>query len=463
MRCPAGAASGEREGVRGVEKKTTEEIVAEAGKEIEHLLGVILGERESEEDGDLEAIEMLVRNSVHKIGSVLLEKFLNANVYRIEKRAMECRCSGTGKFVDVREKELLTVVGKIHLKRAYYYDKDCGHGWCPKDKELGVEEGLFSPGVQRMMGRVGSSRPYAQAEEDLRELAGLDVNAKAIERVCRELGKEAEGAIGELPWSGAKEAETIYISMDGTGVPVVKSETEGRKGKGLDGRAKTREAKLGCVFTQTGLDEDGHPKRDENSTTYIGRIESAEEFGKSIYLEAERRGVHGSKTVCVIGDGAPWIWNIAQEYFWNAVQIVDLYHAREHYWSCARVIFGDKSRRLWRWTEKRKEELDRGDVEAVIKALKRLHPKTDEARRACEAAVGYYKQNKERMRYNAFRSRGLFVGSGVIEAGCRSVIGQRLKQSGMHWSVKGANSIIALRCILMSHQWDDFWAYRAAA
>lgn len=165
-----------------------------------------------------------------------------------------------------------------------------------------------------------------------------------------------------------------------------------------------------------------------------------------------------------------WIWNIVQEYFWNATQIVDLYHAREHYWECVRVMFKDKSKRQWRWTQKRKEELDRGDVEAVIKALKRLHlpkgsirTKTDEARSLCKSTIRYYEQNKERMRYNLYAGCGLFVGSGVIEAGCRSVIGQRLKQSRMHWTVKGANSIIALRCILLSHHWDDFWAYRAAA
>lgn len=406
---------------------------------------------------------MLVRTSVHKIGSVVLEKLLNADICRIEKREMECECSGTGKFVDVREKELLTVVGKIRLKRGYYYDKECGRGWCPRDKGLGIEGSLFSPGVQRMMGRVGSSRPYAQAEEDMSELAGLSVNAKAIERICGELGKKAGEVIGGLPWNGKAGGTAMYISMDGTGVPVVKSETEGRKGKGADGQSKTREAKLGCVFTQTELDEERYPIRDENSTTYVGAIESAEEFGKKLYGEAQRRGVDGSKRVCVIGDGAPWIWNIAQEYFWNAIQIVDLYHAREHYWECARLMFKDKSRRQWRWAERRREELDRGDVEAVIKALKRLRPKSEETRRLCRSTIGYYEQNKERMRYDRFRALGLFVGSGVIEAGCRSVIGQRLKQSGMHWTVRGANSIIALRCILMSHHWDDFWAYRAAA
>ena len=148
---------------------------------------------------DFEAIEMLVRTSMHKIGSVVLEKYLNANGGGVESKVMRCECGGSGKYVEVREKELMTVVGKIRLKRAYYYDKDCGHGWCPRDKELGVESSSFSPGVQRMMCRVGSSRPYAQGEEDMSELAGLGVNAKAIERICGELGREAGEVNGGLP------------------------------------------------------------------------------------------------------------------------------------------------------------------------------------------------------------------------------------------------------------------------
>lgn len=424
---------------------------------------MIFRERSLSGRDDLEAVEMLVRSSMHKIGCVVLEKLLNSDVGVNEKEEIKCECGNMAKLIEIREKKVETVVGSIHLRYGYYYDRECGHGISPRERELGVEGSSFSPGVQRMMARVGSSVPYGQAEEDLRELGGLDVNAKAIERICRELETDADRFISQMPQNGEKATGTTYISMDGTGVPVVKSETEGRKGKGRDGEAKTREAKLGCVFTQTKCDEEGYPIRDQNSTTYVGGIESAEEFGKSIYLEAHRRGVEESNLVCVIGDGALWIWNIAQEHFWNAVQIVDLYHAREHYWNIARLVFKERSRRMWRWTNKRMEELDRGDVEAVIRALKRLKPKTDAISREVDKTIGYYEQNKERMRYDNFRALGLFVGSGVIEAGCRSVIGQRLKQSGMHWSVKGANGVIALRCILLSHHWDDFWAYKAAA
>lgn len=428
------------------------------------MLEIILKDKNKQGRYDLESVEMLTRTVMHNLGCVVLEKILNLDGGGSRAKRLECEEGHQGVFVEVREKEVMTVLGKVRVKRNYYYDSACRRGWCPKDRELGIEGSSFSPGLRRMMGRVGSSRPFALSEEDLSEIAGLEVNSKAIERNCHELGKEAERFLSQIQADEASSPiDTMYISMDGTGVPVVKAETAGRKGKGADGQAKTREAKLGCVFTQTRVDEEGNPIRDEQSTTYVGAIEKAENFNKRIYAEAKLRGFQRAKRVCVIGDGAAWIWNIVRENFWNAIQIVDIYHAREHYWKCARIVFSTKSKRQRQWAESRKEELDRGNVEAVIKALRQLRPKNEESKKMIDLTVKYFEQNKERMRYNVFRDQGLFVGSGVIEAGCRSVIGQRLKQSGMHWTVNGANSIIALRCCLLSRRWEDFWTFRAAA
>lgn len=433
------------------------------------MLEIIIGDCNNEVD--LESIEIYIRTNMHRVGRMILEKYINMHPDskpEIKKRCLEGK---QAKYVEQREKELMTVLGKIRIKRNYYYDAERGEGFCPKDKELGIEGVSFSPGVQRMMGRVGSNRPFGMSEEDLLELAGLEINAKAIERSCHQLGKEAEEfmeATSEAKDNLRKEEkvkreEIVYISMDGTGVPVIKEETEGRKGKSEDGKSKTREAKLGCIFTQTKLDKDNRPMREESSTTYVGKIETAEDFGKRINQEAVRRGIENAKRVCVIGDGAAWIWNIVEDNFPTALQIIDLYHAREHYWECAKLVYPAKSKRLAQWTERRKTELDQGKVEAVIKAIKRLCPKTEEAESACKSAIHYFEKNKKRMRYNRFRAEGLFVGSGIIEAGCRTVIGQRLKQSGMHWTVSGANSILALRCLLRSGRWEDFWEYRAAA
>jgi len=251
--------------------------------------------------------------------------------------------------------------------------------------------------------------------------------------------------------------------MDGSGVPMVKKETAGRAGKGEDGQAKTREAKLGCIFTQTGVDEEDRPVRDEESTSYTGAIEPVEAFGQRIYQEAKWRGLGWAKEVCVLGDGAPWIWNIADEQFYGATQIVDSYHAREHYWNVSKACFGQSKDKQHQWAEERRKELDEGHVEGVMEAIKVLSCLPGYDQEICEREIGYFGKNRDRMRYADFRERVLFAGSGVLEAGCRTVIGQRLKQSGMHWTVRGANSIIALRCSLLSNRWEDFWESRACA
>jgi len=407
---------------------------------------------------------------MHHIGSMMLEKLLNSDRGDYRGRTLPCEKGHVFEFKEYRRKELLTVLGPVTVERAYYYDQECKKGCCPKDTALDIVGTSFSPGVRRIMGRVGAYRPFGLGHEDIKEMAGICVDTKEIERVSNRLGEEVEVFYKKeagLSLSGKiipiKSIPKMYICMDGTGVPVVKLETMNRKGKSEDGHAKTREAKLGCVFTQTSLDKKGYPIRDEASTSYVGAIETAEAFGGRIYAEAMCRGLQRAQKVCVIGDGAPWIWNIADEQFYEAIQIIDLYHAREHYWNVARSTFGGDRVKISSWTDKRRKELNQGNVEKVIASIKHLSPCTEEEKESLEREIGYFEKNKHRMRYNDFRKQGLFVGSGVVEAGCRTVIGQRLKQSGMHWTVRGANNIIAIRCCILSNRWEDFWEYRAFA
>ena len=407
---------------------------------------------------------------MHHIGSMMLEKLLNSDSGDYRGRTLPCEKGHIFEFKEYRSKELLTVLGPVRVERAYYYDQGCKKGCCPKDTALDIVATSFSPGIRRIMGRVGAYRPFGLGHEDIKEMAGICVDTKEIERVSNQIGEQVEifyKKEAAVSLSGKiipiKSIPKMYICMDGTGVPVVKSETVNRKGKGEDGHAKTREAKLGCVFTQSTLDEKGYPIRDEASTSYVGAIETAEVFWGRIYAEAMFRGLERAQKVCVIGDGAPWIWNITDEQFFGATQIIDFYHAREHYWNVARAMFGCEKGKISSWTDKRRKELDQGDVEQVIEAIKHLSPSTDQGKEVLEREIGYFGKNKSRMRYNEFRRQGLFVGSGVVEAGCRTVIGQRLKQAGMHWTVRGANNIISLRCCILSNRWEDFWEYRSCA
>jgi hypothetical protein len=437
---------------------------------VDRIVTLSLRDRERCGHFDLEALEIHIRSSMHSVGSMMLEKLLNSDGGDYRGRTLPCERGHTFEFKEYRDKELLTVLGPVTVKRAYYYDEECEEGHCPKDRALNIVETSFSPGVRRIIGRVGAYRPFGLGHKDIKEMAGIEVDPKAIERVSHQLGKEVEvfyqreasrflsGKVVPI-----QAVPKMYICMDGTGVPVVKAETVNRKGKGEEGRAKTREVKLGCVFTQTALDEKGYPKRDEDSTSYVGAIETTEAFGSRIYAEAVGRGLERAQKVSVIGDGAPWIWNIAEEHFYGAIQIIDLYHAREHYWNAARAAFGGDQKRLNPWASKQRKELDRGEVEHVMKAIQYLSASTEQQQEVFEGEIAYFEKNRDRMRYEDFRKQGLFVGSGVVEAGCRTVIGQRLKQSGMHWTVRGANNIIALRCCILSNRWEDFWEDRIPA
>ena len=211
------------------------------------------------------------------------------------------------------------------------------------------------------------------------------------------------------------------------------------------------------------MDVKGHAVRDEASTTYVGSIETADAFGPGIYAEAVRRGLNRARKVVLLGDGAVWIRGITEEHFPNAIQIVDLFHALEYLSKIGKLVHGPTGPTVTRWFQKQKNELKQGDVKKVITAIKRLKHHNPSVREEIAKTLGYFETNKERMKYAKWIKQGLFVGSGVIEAGCKMIVGQRLKQSGMRWTVKGANAIIALRCCQISGRWEEFWENRAAA
>jgi hypothetical protein len=295
------------------------------------------------------------------------------------------------------------------------------------------------------------------------------VTAKEVERVSESVGadilrREEQRVAPALSGSMSSDAQpsTLYIAADGTGVPVLRRETHGRRGKAADGIARTREAKLGAVFTQTTVDESGHPVRDADSTSYPGKIEEMESFGGRLYAEAVRRGLNQAQTVAMLGDGAPWVWNLADLHFPGAVKIVDFYHAADHLNGIARLLYPEDEAGRKVWFGRMRKRLKRGRVLEIIGELGglRLGRKKQEA---LSKAVVYFEKNRQRMRYDRLRQQGLFIGSGVVEAGCKSLIGKRLKQSGMHWTVRGSNAIIALRCCLESGGFEDYRESRRAA
>ena len=355
------------------------------------------------------------------------------------------------------------------LDRAYYHCDACDGGFCPRDRALRLRDSSLSPGVLRMVGVVGAMVSFAEGHELLHALGGVDVPTKHVERAAESLGREIaqdERHVVEPPTAGEPVAPTMYLGMDGTGVPIRKEDLAGRAGKQPDGTAKTREVKLCVVWSAEGRDKDGTPVRDVGSISYSAAIESAAQqdtdetpsaFAARVVREATRRGVDHAARRAVLGDGAKWIWRLADEHVPDAVQIVDRFHAKQHLSDVGKALYGATSDLARAWAHARHDELDAGDLDAILTAL-RMHAPHDDAARQC---IDYVERNRARMDYPAFRAAGLCTSTGVVEAGCKVAIGTRCKRAGMHWTVAGVDAIIALRCCQLSGRFEAFWERRA--
>jgi len=397
-----------------------------------------------------------------------IERRFNADTTDHAGPTLPCTCGRPARYAGRRDKTFTTALGELTLSRAYYHCEPCAGGFCPRDRALGLHDTSLSPAATRMVGKSAALVSFAESSELLHELAGLAVVAKQVERTAEGLGRAIACDERAVVDPAPPAAPTMYLGMDGTGLPMRGSELEGRPGKQPDGSAKTREVKLVTVWTAEGRDEEGVPVRDPGSVSYSAAIESAasrdtdetlSDFAQRVDREACRSGFAQAQCRVVLGDGAPWIWNLAGELFPGAVQIVDLFHAKGHLWDAAKAIYGAGSAIGEQWGKERRDELDEGKIEAVLAEL-RVHAGANDEARKC---LGYVTTNRDRMRYPMFRAAGLCTSTGVVEAGCKTAVGTRLKRAGMHWTVAGADAIIALRCCVLSGRFEDFWERRSSA
>ena len=459
MRCATRCHQGDpkKDFVAALEPEVRHEIATEAAS----LIGVGVLD-------DFQAIETEARRVALQIMGQAVAAKLNADHSDYQGPCLPCECGGEARFAGRRPKTFTTALDAMTLERAWYHCDGCHSGFSPRDRALGMEDTFLSPAALRMIGIAAARTSFEGSSALLRELAGLTVAPKTVERHAEALGREIAGDEYRVIEPEPGDAPTLYLGLDGTGVPARKTEVVGREGKQLDGSAKTREAKLAVVWSAETADKDGRPVRDPGSATYNAAIETIAcrdtdteppPFARRVLREAQRRGFDTAARQVLLGDGAPWIWNFADEHFPDAIQIVDIFHAKGHLFEVAKAIYGFGSEIGERWARKRREELDEGRVDEVIAALLGHAASSEEARRNAE----YFSTNRERMNYPKFRQMGLCVASGVVEGGCKNIVGARLKQGGMRWTVNGANAIIALRCAVESNRFDDFWERRAGA
>ena len=400
-------------------------------------------------DGGLERWEQGARDRLQPIQRRLLEVVIKMMGKGYEGVKRPCpRCRQMTRYVNDRERTIQTVVGEVKgIRRSYYQGCRCGAGSFPLDEKLMLDREGRSPGLRRVISLAGSISPYEKTVDYLWEIGRIVVSGGKVERITEGEGERAREWLRRqesrgLSGIGAPEPERLYVQTDGTTVHT----QEGWK-----------EVKLGAVFASAGKDEDGQDRRGE--TRYTGGFETVDEFMPRLNGLARGAGAGKAREVVVLADGAAWIWKRVPELFANVpvIQIVDWYHAQERIWNIAHMVYGETSEQATQWAEKCRQKLWEGDVSAVIGEIKRLISSRSDVKEYVRQSVGYYQENKERMRYALFRRQGYFIGSGVIESACKHLVAQRLKQAGMQWNQEHAQKVLSLNLCRASGWWDQLW------
>jgi Uncharacterised protein family (UPF0236) len=405
----------------------------------------------------VQELEVLVRTAVFKSANLIVGWLLQNAADQIDAAYQP---KPRQHYKGRASTQINGMFGSFALQRDYYYHEGKKQGHYPADAALGLESG-YTPALARLMCLEGADETsYQKAEQHLAETGGIHVCGRQIQRLVQRVGQAAQQWQEREAKPGGSAVPIMYVSADGTGVPMRKEELAGRTGKQPDGSAKTRLAYLGCVFTQHETDEAGHPVRDYESTTYVSSFGSIEEFGPCLRQDAIRRGLALAMQVVLLIDGAEGLANMGRLCFPTATQIVDFYHAMEHAGKVLVALLGSKEHpdyktRLGRWAKR----LLNDQVEQLIAQLRKESAGQPQAE-AVEKELRYFVSNIPRMQYGTFRRKGFFIGSGVIEAGCKTVIGARCKQSGMFWGEPGAENVLALRCIHTSRRLGQFWVDR---
>ena len=373
-------------------------------------------------------------------------------------------CGGAARFVGYRSRWLRTLCGDQRVSRAYYHCAACHTGQIPWDEAEGLNERIFSPGVKALVAECCARLTHREVEELLSRVMGLKIEESSQQEVVGEIGERLRAAEAaqitacfdrlELPTPPADPPDRLYVAID-----AAKAHTGGG----------WHDIKCGVIYA--GIPPDPNPAPEgpaalidrSGPKRYCARQEEAADFGKRIYVAALAAGLDQAKEVVVLGDGAEWIWNLASEHLHGATEILDYYHAAEHVWTLAATLYGAESPQGRRWAQTRCRDLKENGPKGLLRALSRRRGATPETREALRLARGYFKNHRRRMEYARFRARGLMIGSGPVEAACKTLVGQRLKGAGMRWSPCGADAMLANRTTVLNRQYAHLATYARAA
>ncbi|MFN2248752.1 MAG: ISKra4 family transposase [Candidatus Promineifilaceae bacterium] len=461
------------------QRQTVQNQVMAKVREI--VAALIERQTESDEVWTLKEKEGAVLGAVTEVGNELLGGLLKLHETPYVPDVVSCQCGGQAAYQRRREGSVQTIVGKVGMKRAYYLCPECHQGCYPLDQELEFCAGGLSAGLEESAALAGVVEPFASGADLLERLlwTGVRLSHNRVRGATEDMGRalgDAEANLlerafgeveGEFPGCPEQGPERLYISVDGTCVRCEKTEEQADEEEAesleieLEDRdSNWREAKVAALYeTEEVVTAKGKVAIKAKEIEYYADIGPAQDFARLVWLKAYQRGVRHAQEIVLLGDGAKWIWKRLLAFFPRAIQILDWYHVRDYVVKVAQAVFGADSPSGKTWSQRVQDLLWAGHVSQVIQDLKDLHqahPRVE----SIEKAISYFTNNKQRMNYPDYRARGLQIGSGTIESGCKRVVKARLDQAGMTWAVEGARAVLKARAAYLSGQWDDFWQRR---
>ncbi|PJA50386.1 MAG: hypothetical protein CO171_02020 [Syntrophobacterales bacterium CG_4_9_14_3_um_filter_49_8] len=394
-----------------------------------------------------------VEDAITQMTRKLSEHMVNAYAENLDPRAtyegmrIECKCGGEAVFKGYRRRWIRTICGDIKPKRAYYYCPHCHTGISPWDGEQGLDGRVWSPGVKSIVSECCARLTYSEVSTLLSRVLGLDVEESSQQDIVADVGqrlREADACNIENCFDEDVEIvverspNRLYICVD-----AAKAHTDGA----------WHDIKTGVIFEGERPSATSKLLRDNMvNAVYVAAQEGCDAFGRRVYAQAVLSGLRRAGEVVILGDGAEWIWNLVSTHFPGCVQILDYYHACEHIWELAGVIYGKDTPACKRWAKDHCNRLEEYGPRSLLRSLRRRKGKTEEQREAIRLQLGYFEDHKERMNYPAYKAKAMMIGSGPVESACKIVVNQRLKQAGMRWTKEGADSILALRTAVLSEQ-----------
>lgn len=419
-------------------------------------------------------MEQALRELAREVSGLGLQKMIEEREEKYGSR-VRCLCGQEAEPLGKREAMVWSVFGKVSYVRRYYLCPHCHGGQSPLDERLGLVPGQSTPGLASLLGILGVETSFEEASELAERFLLFRVSDNTVRKHTEGYGQAQ--AILEKEWKQAtedmkgmevreqsleKRLGRIYASMDGAHVPL---------------HGEWRELKTLCWYEVEAIDPSrpqnqrpapfqGHGSRaygecvgeqrhlQAKSMKYDCDIQEAEQFGKLLWATGIQHQVDTYEEIVFVSDGAVWIWNLAQKYFPNAVQIVDWYHASEYLTPIAEAAFGANTAQAHDWLTQARTELWDGRIQDVIQSCRSLLSHTA-ARAFIEKAIHYYDHNEKRMDYARFRQLGYLIASGTIESACKQIAAVRLKRSGARWTLPGVIATAKARAAWLSHSWDS--------